>query len=133
MNMTTIYNDTDAALKKISIWVGNRLTDDIPVCVQPRTTNLARIGNPRDTRWYALASDKNLNPRCQVNSEGWVKVDLGAWAPPCYIWETTHDNGTPFVALPAWDREAAKTLGIEYHDWRDIMQAHAIKALATRS
>ena len=127
---TSIFNDNQKP-NAISVWCANdRLTGGLPVCVQPRRFDLSTIGRPTDTRWYAydgLLPDAQWNERCQLSSKGWIKIDLGMFAPSCYVWHTAND---PMIALPAFDRKAAKTLGIEYDDWALIMKKHAIAAIA---
>ena len=127
----SIFND-DEKPQAISIWCAGRLTGNQPVCVKARSFDLVTIGNPTDTRWYAyknLLHEENINERVQLSRTGWLKVDLGMWAPPAYIWFT---KAEPMVALPAWDKKAAKTLGIEYDDWHSIMKKHATNVFNTQ-
>jgi hypothetical protein len=126
----TIYNDQRAP-RAISIWCNNHLTNNVPVCVEPSTTNIVRIGDPGDDSWYALASTLNNadeNEQCVLSHIGWEKVSIGPCTPPAYIWRTEDD--TVFIALPHFETFRAKELGISFDDWRDMMKKYAVKALA---
>lgn len=125
---TSIFNDTNAP-KEVSIWSKNHLTNGKFTCVSYRTFDLTRIGNPGDSRWYAyspLTHDDYINEKCVLSDQGWVRIDTGMWTPPTYAWYVDDDD-LKFVALPAWDEDAAAILGVSFEEWRDIMSAHAQK------